>query len=185
MNVVIFALIGAAAAASVGMNAGCASSVARSPTVVTLATEAQTVALLDRIRSLEGEWTTTDAETGQTVTASIFRTTAAGSAVREVMFPGTAHEMTNVYHMDGPSLVMTHYCAAGNQPRMRATGAEGNTIPFRFDSVTNLTSSGETYMGNMTLELKDADTIVEHWETVKDGNVVPEHSPMFVLTRKR
>jgi hypothetical protein len=188
MNVKTCATAAAMMAAAVGAGAGCAAGSGgsdRSPRVVTPADATQTASLLDRLKLLEGEWTTTDSETGQTVTASVFKVTAAGSAVSEQMFPGTSHEMTNVYHMDGPSLVVTHYCAAGNQPRMRATAAHGNTIPFRLDSVTNLTAPGEMFMGNMTLEFIDAGTIVEHWETVRDGKVVPEHSPTLVLTRKK
>ena len=48
----------------------------------------------------------------------LVRTTGGGSAVTETLFPGTAHEMMSVYHMDGDDLVLTHYCAGGNQPRM-------------------------------------------------------------------
>ena len=57
---------------------------------------------------------------------STYRVTAAGSAVMEVLFPGTDHEMVTVYHQDGDDLILTHYCAAGNQPRMkcRRVGSE-------------------------------------------------------------
>ncbi len=44
------------------------------------------------------------------------------------MYPGMEHEMTNMYTLDGNTLVMTHYCAGGNQPRMRATGVENGRV---------------------------------------------------------
>ena len=51
---------------------------------------------------------------------SVIKVTAGGSAVHETLFPGSAHEMVSVYHLDGADLVMTHFCALGNQPRMKA-----------------------------------------------------------------
>ena len=44
---------------------------------------------------------------------------AAGTVVMETMAPGTEHEMINMYYQDGNDLVLTHYCAGGNQPTMR------------------------------------------------------------------
>ncbi|MEZ6019293.1 MAG: hypothetical protein R3F17_04090 [Planctomycetota bacterium] len=41
--------------------------------------------------------------------------------MREIMFPGQPFEMTNVYRLDGNDLCVTHFCAVGNQPQMRAT----------------------------------------------------------------
>ena len=42
---------------------------------------------------------------------------------RRFALPWLEYEMScldhAVYHMDGPDLVMTHYCAAGNQPTMK------------------------------------------------------------------
>ena len=175
------------AVATTAAISGCASAPdhgAGAPHVVGIASPAQ-ASMLERMKSLEGEWTTLAAETGNVVTVSVFEVTAGGSAVRETMFPGTSHEMTNLYHMDGPSLLLTHYCAAGNQPRMRAVAANGNKFPFRFDAVTNLTAADEMYMGNMTLEFVDANTVIEHWETVRDGKTLTEHSPTLVLTRKQ
>jgi hypothetical protein len=72
------------------------------------------------LKGFAGEWTGKVAE-GEPVPnpSVIYHVTAAQSAVVETLFPGTAHEMVTVYHMDGDKLVMTHYCAAGNQPHMR------------------------------------------------------------------
>ena len=48
----------------------------------------------------------------------VYSVIAAGSAVHEHMFPGGPHEMVTVYHLDGPDLLLTHYCAAGNKKLM-------------------------------------------------------------------
>ena len=61
-------------------------------------------------------------------------------AMMETLFPGTAHEMRSVYHLDHGELMLTHYCAAGNQPRMRLDSAASSPerLVFRFDGGTNL-----------------------------------------------
>ena len=50
---------------------------------------------------------------------STFRVSAAGSNVISVIYPGDENEMTNVFHMDGEDLLLTHYCALQNAPVMR------------------------------------------------------------------
>src|SRR5256885_16512664 len=51
-------------------------------------------------------------------------------------------KMATVYHMDGPHLMLTHYCAAKNQPRLRATeiSDDGTDALFTFLDGTNLPS---------------------------------------------
>jgi hypothetical protein len=159
---------------------GCASH--SQPRAVTAATDAERSVLLDRVKQLDGEWETTD-EKGQRRIGSIFKVSSAGSVVREVMFPGSDHEMTNLYHMDGNTLVLTHYCAIGNQPRMRAAAAGPNQIQFKFDSVTNRTAPDQMYMGQMTLEIVDADHIIERWHHINEGKNDPPTE--IVLTRKK
>jgi hypothetical protein len=161
---------------------GCASGGGSSPRVVAPASADQERALLERMKSLDGEWQGENPETHQMATMCVFKTTSAGSAVREVMFPGQPHEMTNMYHMDGDSLVVTHYCAMGNQPRMRAKGVKGDTIKFEFEDVTNKTSEGQACMGDLRIEFKDADHVVETWRTLgtKEGEAT-----VIELTRKR
>ncbi|MBS0195389.1 MAG: hypothetical protein JSR77_01390 [Planctomycetes bacterium] len=144
-------------------------------------TAAQQAALLDRVKGLEGTWEMTD-DKGQKSTL-VFKTMAAGSAVREIMFPGSPHEMTNLYHMDGSSLVVTHYCAAGNEPTMRATAAEGDSIHFTTDHVSNLGSKDETYMGELTLVFKGPNQFEQHWKSITGGQV--SEGPAFVLARKQ
>lgn len=135
--------------------------------VVTPASAAQRAALLDRVKSLAGTWEL-QAPDGTTATIE-FGVTAAGSAVREIMFPGTDHEMTNMYHMDGETMVVTHYCGSGNQPRMRATAAGPDRIDFAFDSVTNMTAADQDTMADLSLVWVDADHIRQEWRSTKSG----------------
>ncbi len=137
--------------------------------------------LLDSVKSLEGTWEG-PGQGGQTMRLE-FHVASNGSIVREVMFPGTPHEMLNVYSLDGNSLLVTHYCAMGNQPHMRATGREGRFLDFRCDSVSDLDKPDEMYMGELTLELPDQDHLVEHWRTFSKGKHLAEQNVDFALTR--
>lgn len=97
-------------------------------------------AALDALKSLAGEWTGSVMKPDGPPAKVNFRVTSGGSAVFEQQFAGTDHEMTSVYHLDGAELVMTHYCAAGNQPRMRLNREKSSAkeLVFDFAGGTNL-----------------------------------------------
>jgi hypothetical protein len=140
----------------------------------------------DFIKSLEGEWTGKAEGAGETQDVVIrYRVTAGGTAVEETMFPGTENEMITMYHLDGPRLMLTHYCAAGNQPRMVATNWEVDTkvhtIRFGFDGATNLTSKQTGHMHDMVMTI-DGDKLTEKWTYFQDGAV--HHESTFDMTRK-
>src|SRR5947209_1063552 len=89
---------------------------------------------LDTLKKLAGTWVAAD-EKGQPTAqvVSVFKVTAAGNAVQETIFPGTGHEMVSVYFKDGQDVVMTHYCAMGNQPQMKLDPASAaNRLEFKF-----------------------------------------------------
>jgi len=162
---------------------GCAADRSDQPRAGTTATPAQQAALIEQVKKLEGTWTGSD-EQG-TTWKHVFKVSSSGSAVREIMFPGEAHEMTNMYHMDGPTLIMTHYCAAGNQPRMRAHAGTRGQISFKADGVGNLASPDAEYMGEMTIVFEDNNHIRQEWRSVKGGVAAPASNPVFRLTRSR
>src|ERR1051325_9626202 len=77
-------------------------------------------AALEKMKKLAGTWLLADKDGKPTdQIASIIKVTAGGSAVHETLFPGQPHEMISVYMIDGPDVIMTHYCVLGNQPRMK------------------------------------------------------------------
>ncbi len=119
--------------------------------------EAARNTLLDAIKNLEGNWRTKE---GATTT---FEVTSSGSVIREVLFAGQGHEMTNMYSLQGNSLKMVHYCGLGNQPEMRATSIQDSKIVFTPTGVSDRLSADENYMGAMTLTLIDEDTINATW----------------------
>src|SRR5207302_4607908 len=81
----------------------------------------RTNAALEKMKKLAGTWFLADKDGKATdQVASVIKVTAGGSVVHETLFPGQPQEMVSVYKVDGPDLIMTHYCVLGNQPRMKA-----------------------------------------------------------------
>lgn len=139
-------------------------------------------ALMAPLKSLAGTWTMRD-ENGQEQVALVTKVIAGGSVVHETMFPGSQHEMVNTYHADGGSLVVTHYCAAGNQPRMECTSAAGGVYKFRFRDITNHSGPDEHYMGELTVKIIDADHLVQVWASFQNGQRT--EGPTFEMTRRK
>lgn len=160
---------------------GCAASGSSARARVVGPATPQAQAMFDQIKGLAGTWEMTD-ENGQRITGAIYRVVSAGSAVCERMFPGSDHEMINMYHLDGDRVLVTHYCAQGNQPRMAARSrASANLIAFEPESVTNLVASDIEYMARFELDMTDADHITQRWQSMTRGE--PTSHAEFRLTR--
>jgi len=130
---------------------------------------------------LIGVWEQAD-EQGQMHTVVSYRATANGTAVCETLFEGTPHEMITMYHMDGDSLMMTHYCAAGNQPRLRQVKtADPNVLRFEYAGATNY-SKGDVVMGRLVMTFADDDHLTQAWTSFDDGKEA--EGVTFTLTRK-
>ncbi len=138
---------------------------------------------LDTLKSLAGNWVRAG-ENGQPTdqVVSTFRVTAAGSAVMEVLFPGSDHEMVTVYYQDGDDLLLTHYCAAGNQPRMKCRGgSDPRHMVFDFVDATNMRSPQDDHMHAGTITIVDPDHLQTQWQGFSQGK--PSDVVTFDLVR--
>jgi hypothetical protein len=96
-------------------------------------------------------------------TRASIKVVSAGSAVMLVTDPGTDHEMVTLFHEDDGALLATHYCAAMNQPRMKAKpAAEGDRLVFEFQDGTNL-KTNPGHMQRLSLVLPDPQHQVQEW----------------------
>ena len=142
---------------------------------------------LERMKKLAGTWVAVGKDgkpTDQVV--SVIKVTAAGSAVHETLFPGQPHEMVSVYHRDGEDLVMTHYCALGNQPRMKADPkSPPNQLHFQFAGGTNLDPAKDMHMHEGTLTFVDADHIEFAGVAWEGGKPSETHCGTMKLVRKK
>jgi hypothetical protein len=142
---------------------------------------------LERLKALAGTWVAAD-EAGKPTdqVVSVIKVTAAGSAVHETLFPGQPHEMVSVYTRDGADLVMTHYCALGNQPRMKADpNSPPNQIHFVFAGGSNLDPAKDMHMHEGTLTFIDADHIEFSGVAWADGKPVKGPGCQMKLVRKK
>jgi len=73
--------------------------------------------------------------------------------------------------VDGDRLLLTHYCMAGNQPRMQARSFNPETgeVAFEFLDATNLTTSAAGHMHNAKIRVADHDHLVTEWEFYENG----------------
>lgn len=142
---------------------------------------------LEKLKKLAGTWVAADKDgkaTDQVV--SVIRVTAAGSTVHETLFPGQPMEMISLYHLDKGELVMTHYCALGNQPRMKADPASpSNQIRWKFAGGTNLDPAKDMHMHEGTITFIDDDHIEFSGVAWDGGKPAEDHCPVMKLVRKK
>jgi hypothetical protein len=107
------------------------------------------------LHRLVGEWEARTAS-GSVIRLS-YRAIAAGSALVETFRTASGRETLTIYHADGPDLIATHYCAQGNQPRLRLDPASTRTaLQFAFSDATNLAGPGASRLTRLRFLLRDA-----------------------------
>ena len=133
----------------------------------------------DMLKGLEGNWSGKSTQ-GQPVQVT-FRMTAGGSALMSEILGHGPENMITMFHMDGDRLLMTHYCGAGNQPRMKVIASDAKSVSFEFFDGTNI-GPGDGHMQHVTFTQPDADHHVEEWLFVDHGKEMKE---VFTLARAK
>jgi hypothetical protein len=133
------------------------------------------------IKAMPGSWEGKTSD-GHPVRVD-FRVVSGGSAVMSEIFGHGPANMISMFHLDGPNrLLLTHYCGAGNQPRMQAgLSPDGKTITFNFVDATNLATPDAGHMQTMVLTLLDENHHTEEWTFIDHGKEMKE---LFDLRRK-
>ncbi len=155
--------------------------------IATLALTATALAQTDAqkafnaIKNLPGTWEQKRAD-GQTLEVT-YKVVSGGSAVMSEIMGMGPEDMITMFHLDGPNkLMMTHYCGAGNQPRMVAsTSPDGKTFTFTYVDATNLASPDAGHMQKMVLTVFDENHHTEDWTFLDHGKEMRE---FFDLHRK-
>ena len=128
-----------------------------------------------QLKALTGSWT--GANSAGTPLAVTFRQTSAGSALLSEVRVGNseAEDMVSMFHLDGSRLMLTHYCTAGNQPRMVGhASADGRTITFDFLNATNLPNQEDGHMWRVVISVLDSDHHTETWVYLDHGRKTTE-----------
>jgi hypothetical protein len=130
----------------------------------------------DQLKALAGSWegtiTTiplTPGVQGKPIEVTL-RTTSMGNALmHEAKIAGRQDDPITMLYLDGDRLLLTHYCDAGNRPRMVAkTSPDGKTVEFDFVDVAGSTQYG--YMHQSVFTFIDANHHTEDWTFMEPGD---------------
>ena len=121
------------------------------------------------LKSLAGNWeghVTTDmpvaAKVPDTPMHVSLRVTSRGHAmVHEMTSANSPDDPVTMFYVDGDRLLLTHYCDAGNRPRMTGTiSPDGKTVDF---ALVDVSGSMKEHMDHAVFHLIDANHHTEEW----------------------
>ena len=150
----------------------------------------------DKLKTLAGTWqgsvTTVPKmeEMGEMTRMQVsLRVTSRGNAlVHEMKGAGDGDDPTKydhpvtMFYLDNDRLLLTHYCDAGNRPRMAArTSADGKTVEFDFLDVAGSTQYG--HMEHAVFTIIDDNHHTEDWTYLMPGDK-PMHAHMDLQRAK-
>jgi hypothetical protein len=138
-------------------------------------------AAFSRLKSLAGEWEA-DSQMGKIHVS--YELVAGGTALLERESSDKMPVMLTMFHVDGDRLLLTHYCMAGNQPRMQAKRFSPATgeIEFQFLDATNLTAGGG-HMHNALYRLVDDKHFESEWQFYENGKLKSSEKPQYTRVR--
>jgi len=117
-----------------------------------------------RLKTLVGEWEATTKDGKARLT---YELTGGGTALIERESEG----MITVFHLDHDRLILTHYCMAGNQPRMlaRSFNPASGDLQFAFLDITNLASPNAGHMHDVRFRFVDNNHLETEWQFYENG----------------
>lgn len=130
----------------------------------------------DTLKTLAGSWegrvtsVPPDADIeGKPIHATL-RVTSMGNAImHEMTGAGRPDDPITMLYLDGDRLLLTHYCDAGNRPRMTGKmSPDGKTVEFEFLDVAGSTQYG--HMHHAVFTLIDANHHTEDWTYMQPGD---------------
>jgi hypothetical protein len=159
-------------------------------TLLSTAAFAQTEAQksFDKLKALSGVWegkVTTDLKVATPLdnepTHVTLRTTSRGNALmHEMTSAGSPDDPITMFYLDEGRLLLTHYCDAGNRPRMEGKiSPDGKTLEFEFIDVAG--NNLHQHMHHAKFTFIDANHHLEEWTFMLGDQTIHAH---FDLQRK-
>jgi len=148
------------------------------PTAVSAQSDAKKA--FEKMKTMAGSWEGSIVGMSTQIT---IRVTSSGNAIlHEATGPGRPDNPITMFYVDGDRLLLTHYCDAGNRPRMVGKiSPDGKSVEFDFLDVSGSTERG--LMNHMVFTMIDAN---HHSEALT--YTLPGNKPMVaqaVLTRTK
>jgi len=130
----------------------------------------------DTLKTLAGSWdgaVTTVPPQAEMAAKQIhvtLRATSMGNALlHEMTMSGRPDNPITMLYLDGNRLLLTHYCDAGNRPRMVGKiSPDGKTVDFDFLDVSGSTEYG--HMQHAVFTVVDANHHFEDWTYLEPGD---------------
>jgi hypothetical protein len=128
------------------------------------------------LKTLAGSWEgpiTTSPETpavaGKAMRVWLRETSRGNAVLHEMKLEGIPDDPITMFYLDDGRLLLTHYCDAGNRPRMAAkASADGKTLAFDFIDITGNTQRG--HMHRAVITAVDANHHIEEWTLIMPGD---------------
>lgn len=143
-------------------------SMALASTFATAQTPEDAEASFTTMKALEGLWEGTMTATppqpgfdGNLVTVSLRVTSRGHALLHDMKIEGIPDNPITMFYLDEDRLFLTHYCDAGNRPRMEGKATADGKIEFDFRDLTGGTQRG--HMHHVLFTVIDADRHVEEW----------------------
>ena len=136
----------------------------------------------DQLKTLAGSW---EGSFQGKPTHITIRVTSRGHAIlHEIRMAGIPDDPITMVYLDGDQLLLTHYCDAGNRPRMQGKlSPDGKTVDFTLLDVANYKTTQGGHMQHGTFNLVDANHHSEDWTFLFEGK--PPMRVHFDLTRAK
>jgi hypothetical protein len=132
----------------------------------------------NKLKSLEGAWegtVTTVPQQGPIEGKPVkvwLRVTSMGNVIMHEMKPSDLPDnpITMLY-LEDERLLLTHYCDAGNRPRMAGkASADGKTVDFDFIDIANYSSKQGGHMKRAVFTTIDDNRHIEEWTFMMKGD---------------
>jgi hypothetical protein len=143
-------------------------------------------AAFNRLKTLIGTWDATEQGNPAFAEEVVYSMTGRGTVIIEDMEApkSVMGHMLTAYHLNVDQLVLTHFCGAGNQPRMRITGVSdgGRRLAFEIYDITNLTDRAAYHSTAVEVVFLSDDRVDLVYRGVHGDRPITQ---VFELTRRK
>jgi hypothetical protein len=130
----------------------------------------------DQLKTLAGSWQgrvavfpPTPGMDGKDMHVTLRVTSMGNAIVHEMTGEGRPDDPITMLYLDNDRLMLTHYCDAGNRPRMTGKmSPDGKTVEFDFLDVAGSTQYG--HMQHAVFTVVDANHHTEDWTYMQPGD---------------
>ena len=134
----------------------------------------------DKLKTLAGSWEGHVTTSPQAVEVEgkpariLFRVTSRGNALmHDLTVAGIPDNPITMFYLDSDRMLLTHYCDAGNRPRMTGKmSPDGKTVEFEF---LDIAGNPQYHMHHAVFTIIDENHHTEDWTFMMKDNPIHAH----------